>query len=309
MTLFVVTSKGSHEDGAQLAHSAVDCTVLSLEDIISTADVTFADGGHSLSTGDGVEQALAGATVWYNPHSFETLPIGLSRSSDSDWAFAARQYEALLLYFESWIERNSNCIDAPSNQRLWSNKLRQLSLLAEHFPNCLIPSQATAMVAPRHAGKVIKHLSESRMLDARTAFYARLLNNHAFGSGKSQAVPMLLQDFIDASHEFRTFYFGGPTATVITGRTAQCDGIVDMHYYPSSTTEPVSGQIFEAASSFWKRLSKELSLTFFAADYFVVDGIPKLLEINPLFTWSWMPESCSDEVIDAMTRYVQSNNH
>jgi hypothetical protein len=302
MEPFFVGSEISRPDWKALHDVGLPFRFLDLRELLESLHVRFRNGGVSVRL-QGVESSLRGALVWYNPGSFDLLEGTLVGGEDSELGFLSRQFGAALSYFETWLAEQSRCIDSPARQRKWSNKIIQLAgltrVLPEAVPDTLVVCDPSRLVA----GQLVKHASESRMVSGSEAFFAQVLSAATLQRLRAgPTAPVIAQQFVSASHEYRTFFFGRESSTVEFPRDEQTS-MVDVQFHPDRTA---AGRVVEAPVEpmFWRRIRDALGLNFFAADYLLLDSSPVLLEVNPLFSWAWMPAPCVDRVADALRRFL-----
>jgi hypothetical protein len=244
--------------------------------------------------------------IWYNPGSFEMLEDELLEftGADSQAAFEARQFKAVLEYFEFWLPNNCNMIDPPQTQRCLSNKPIQLQSIAKALPSHLIETELISKPDQLTAGILVKHLGESRRIGNDEAFYAQELHNDQLSAlHNGPWTPLLAQQPVSATEEFRTFAFGRESATIRIPRPVSSDRIYDIQFFPDHVARalPVSPTV---SNDLWGSLAEAIGLSVFAVDYVMQGSIPKIFEINPVFSWSWLPDACIDAIADAARAYL-----
>lgn len=273
-----------------------------LRDLLSNLRVTFADGRETNSLGPATRPLTEGR-VWYNPGSFDLLERSLAHD-DTALGFISRQFAVSLAYFEDWLERNCDCVDPPSRQRKWTNKLAQLSCLTEVAPAAIPRTDLISAFADLAPGRVAKHLSERRLLAEEEAFYAQVLNETSIRQlAAGHPTPLLCQEFLNTDLEYRAYCFADETATIKFERRMK-GPIVDLQFSPEAiASATVTDDV--VAPGFWKTIRSALGLDCFAADFVVEEaGSPTLLEVNPVFSWFWLPDPGVEAVGHAAGRYL-----
>lgn len=299
----------SRADGETLHRSGVTVNFLDLGFILRGLNVTFRKKVMEVDF-PGIDKLLSGALIWYQPGSFELLPDVLSQEpqqSVNGSAFTSRQFAAAADFFETWLTQNCLLLDSPSIQRKWSNKLRQLELIARVFPHSLLETRLTSRPIVTGYEAVVKHIGESRLVDGVESFYAQtatpLVISQLAGGPR---IPFMLQERLDSQREYRTYRLGSETVTVSIDRP-QDKETVDVHFFPDLLAD-ARVVLSPVPLSFWDRIQEAISLQYFAVDYALREGGCAIFEINPLFSWSWMPPRCLTIFCSALERsFVVAN--
>jgi hypothetical protein len=278
---------------------------VSIRDIVHDMYVNFSPGQTLCRIGRSAEILTSQSLVWYNPGSFALLEDELSDAAVADGrgSFEVQQYKAVLEFLELWLCDNCRIIESPQTQRRFSNKLLQLHTIARVFPDNLIETELISKPAQLRPGILVKHLGESRMMTKDEAFYAQELSDVQISAlSDGPWTPLLAQRPIAATEEFRTFVFGRETATIRLPRPALEGQIYDIQFFPDCVVRaaPVDSVINQG---FWDSLGASMGISIFAVDYVMQHSIPKIFEINPVFSWSWLPGACIDAVAEATRRY------
>jgi len=272
----------------QVAHYRID-------DIIERYDDLINDPACYLS---GI--GLADRVALYHPGSFEELLFPDS-AEDSEFNFCQRQRATFVRYLEFLLAKYCRLIDDPDQQRKWSNKLVQLSV----FKACgiSVPNTTSRSKMDHRADYVMKVISESRAISPDTSFYCQPFNQDIFsGGGGTSTVPFMVQERLDFAEEYRTYMIGNDFVCISLARPLGVQAI-DVHEFldeieatphvPSS----VELRIFE-------KLQEITGLKIFSIDYCIKDGAPCILEINPLTSWSWLPEPLQTQVTEKYSKLL-----
>lgn len=300
-------ASASFKDWEALTDRGIGLRWVSVCDVLKSIHARFIANETKVDFGDGdVEIFARQSLIWYNPGSFEMLEDELLAIAglDSQAAFEARQFKAVLEYLEFWLSKNRNVIDSPQTQRRLSNKPIQLQSIAEALPTHLIETELISKPDQLTAGILVKHLGESRRTGDDEAFYAQELHNDQLSAlHDGPWTPLLAQRPVSATEEFRTFAFGGESATIRIPRPLSSDRIYDIQFFPDHIAKalPVSPVV---SSDLWGSLAEVIGLSVFAVDYVMQGSIPKIFEINPVFSWSWLPNACIDAVANAAGAYL-----
>lgn len=154
----------------------------------------------------------------------------------------------------------------------------------------------------------MKHLGESRRMSSDEAFYAQELNSDNLSELMAGGpwAPVLAQRPISATEEFRTFAFGKETATIRIPRPPTPGGIYDIQFFPDYVAKafPASQVVTDG---FWSNLGETIGLPIFAVDYVIQDAVPEIFEINPTFSWAWLPNVCIDAIAEAARAYFAAS--
>lgn len=298
-------ASASFRDWRTLAARGVELKWVSIRDVIKRIHVTFLDGKTRVDFGPGTNIFTDRSSVWYNPGSFEMLEDELLEIAEADslTSFEARQFRAVLEYLEFWLPRNCHLIQSPQTQRCLSNKPIQLQVIAKVLPSSLIDTQLVSAPDQLMPGILVKHLGESRRMSYDEAFYAQELNSDQLSDlGEGPWAPMLAQRPINATEEFRTFAFGKETATIRIPRPPALGRIHDIQFFPDYVAKafPVSQVVTDGL---WSNLGASIGLPIFAVDYVMQGATPKIFEINPAFSWAWLPNVCIDAIAEAARAY------
>lgn len=295
-----IGSDVSRLDWETLVSSGMDSRFVNIRDLLTAFHVRFDPALASVKL-LGEYSIVVDGPVWYCPGNLDLLPAQII-PDDSELRFLHRQLESVLVFFECWLGRLGVAIDQPETQRRWSNKLLQLMRLADLLPDFVISTQLVGKAPLLQSGNVIKHVSESRSISHTESFFAQVLTGEAIGLLQSSAlVPLLMQPLISADVEYRSFYFGGNCATVAIPR-GSVEGIIDIQYHPDDIARarlvqcPLPVDILEV-------ISRAFGLAFYAVDYIVADARIHILEINPHFSWAWLPPKCVSGVVENFKQY------
>lgn len=228
--------------------------------------------------------------------------------ADSLSSFETRQFSAVLEYFELWLANNCSLADSPQKQRSLSNKLIQLQVIAEDFPANFIDTELISAPDQLASGILVKHLGESRRISSDEAFYAQELDSDQLSALRDGPwTPVLAQHPVSATEEFRTFTFGRETATICIPRPPTPGLIHDIQFFPDYVAQALPVPPV-ATDGFWGRLGESMGLSVFAADYVMQGATPKIFEINPTFSWAWLPKVCIDAIAEAARNYFNERD-
>jgi hypothetical protein len=290
----------SRLDWATLEATGLRLPFINVRDLLTGMRVNFAAGEVYVQFRRDAE-VKPGSSVWYSPGSLDLFPAQLA-SDNTDLRFIQRQFEAALLFLEDWLSNTCAVIDRPDVQRRWSNKALQLARLAISLSDCLVDTELLSDSQFLSAGHVLKHLSESRAISQTESFFAQILTDqsiHLLRAGES--VPLLMQPLVTGDAEYRTFYFGGESSTVALPCSI-VDGVVDIQFRPEHIEE-ASLVPCPMPDGVLRRISLAFGLNFFAVDYVMLESRVQILEINPQFSWAWLPPDCITGVVEAFSRY------
>jgi hypothetical protein len=291
-----VGSSVSHADWLALSERGVAIEWVSIADLLTDARIEIGNGRSTVVTG------LEGRSVlWYNPGCFGALELDLRFGHVGDQGdFILRQYTALL----ACVEDGLDCIDPPSLQRRRANKLLQAVEMNTLVPDLLIETRVTSDPREMRPGDVAKHVSETRRVTDDTAFYAYRLSAGDITDMTSGArTPIICQPFIGASHEYRTFWFGEHAVTVQIPRP-DSGSEVDIQFFPKLIAD---AKVVETPVELpWSRIRDGMGLSMFAIDYVIPASGPLVFEMNPVFSWAWLPPDCVDPVAEAVKRALEN---
>ncbi|MFD6163275.1 hypothetical protein ACFWF7_32855 [Nocardia sp. NPDC060256] len=287
-------------DWVSLTSSGVVLPYIDIGVLIEHLDVRFADGRVRVDLTGSLPVSAAG--IWYSPGSLDVLAAHIVED-DTELRFLHRQVETAILFLEFWIGAEYPVIDRPELQRRWSNKAVQLAKLATHLPDHLIETRLVSDPQRLRPGTIIKHASESRAISRQESFFAQLLTEESLGEMRGgERVPMLVQRRIVVEAEHRTFYFSGETCTVELPTAAEAV-VVDIQYRPEQIAQAVVVPD-RIDHDILRRISTAFGLNFFAVDYMIDRSVPRILEVNPHFSWAWLPQDCVVGIVEAFTRYL-----
>jgi hypothetical protein len=299
LELVFVGSDVSRLDWATLEATGLRIPFINVRDLLTGMCAKFADGEVRLRFLRDAE-VKPGSSVWYSPGCLDLLPAQLV-PDNTDLRFLQRQFEAALVFLEDWLGNTCAVIDRPDLQRRWSNKALQLARLAISLSDCSVDTELLSDPQFLSAGHVLKHLSESRAISQTESFFAQILTDqsiHLLRAG--ELVPLLVQPLVAGDAEYRTFYFGGESSTVALPRSI-VDGVVDIQFRPEHIEEaslvpsPMPDDVLG-------RISLALGLNFFAVDYVMLESRVQILEINPQFSWAYLPPECITGIVEAFSR-------
>jgi hypothetical protein len=290
-------SKSSLSDWQTLADRGLFIKFWPIAALVSGMQVRFAPEGVTVQSQEHIDSE---GRIWYNPGTFERLESD-SIDQDSEFQFVARQQLAALRFLEAWI--SSRCIDSPALQRRWSNKPLQLGQIADRLPDYLAETILTCDPSSLTAEMVVKHVGENRWISEGTAFYTQCATPALL---KSLAIrpmaPVLGQRRLYADYEYRTFRFGDEGVTVRFPMSGGSE-VIDLQFHPESVklAELVDSVVED---SFWAELTRVFDLNIYAVDFVLVDGRPLILELNPAFSWAWLPPRCLDAIAGSVERFL-----
>jgi hypothetical protein len=294
-------STASFRDWETLAERGVALGWVSIRDIARDLHINFLAGQTRVHLGSNAEILSPKARLWYNPGSFSALEDEISGIVDANGAasYEAQQYKAALDFLEFWLDDNYHMLDSPQTQRRSSNKLLQLHSIAKAMPDNLIETELISSPAQLKTGTLIKHVGESRRITEGEAFYAQRLSEGQLSALRDgPLVPLLAQAPISTREEFRTFVFGEQTATIRLPRPAPASSIYDIQFFPDYVAQAVAVDPVVSVG-LWEILGASMGLSIFAVDYVMQGVVPKIFEINPVFSWAWLPSACIDAVASA----------
>jgi len=286
---FFIGSAISKPSWEALQDCGVEVAFLDISDLIRAMRVRLSRGTTVVDfPGLGIDD-LPGSVAWYHPGQFEMLSEQFV-VQDSELRFVSRQFSAALEFIELWLERNCLCIDSPSRQRKYSNRITQLARLWESDSELLPATIVSSAPDPSFLGMVIKRLSENRYVARSTAFYSRVVDLDALRLLKlGHPCPMVYQERIDSNIEYRTFCMDQYRVTVKMPR-GQGSPVVDMHFHPNTFADAQLASD-PAISDVLSSLQHALGLRFMAVDYAVLNTRVKVFEVNPLFSFEWLPKA------------------
>ena len=290
----------SRLDWATLEATGLRLPFINVRDLLTGMRVNFAAGEVYVQFRPDAE-VKPGSSVWYSPGSLDLFPAQLA-SDNTDLRFIQRQFEAALLFLEDWLSNTCSAIDRPDLQRRWSNKALQLARLAISLSDCLVDTELLSDPQFLSAGHVLKHLSESRAISQTESFFAQILTDQSIDLLRAgESVPLLMQPLVTGDAEYRTFYFVGESSTVALPRSI-VDGVVDIQFRPEHIEE-ASLVPCPMPDGVLRRISLAFGLNFFAVDYVMLESKVQVLEINPQFSWAWLPPDCITGIVEAFSRY------
>jgi hypothetical protein len=252
--------------------------------------------------------ALASAgCIYYHPDSWDLFSFS-PLTGDTSHCFAKRQLLAVSGFLESWLESSAAVVNRPSVSRKASNKLVQLEMLAQCYPEKLIAASLEPSDSCLHLGRVIKHVSESRMVTDVLSNYARVLDLDSVSVlSESKSLPILSQELIKQQSEFRAYIFGQETIIFEFYRGNSSASTVDVHLIPDAFA---GAQEFSAPPDVIRNLRQafvSFGLEYGAVDFFIVDGLLKILEINPLPSWGWLPCRLRERVDEIVVKFSEGH--
>jgi len=236
------------------------------------------------------------------PGQFDLLELQWARQ-DSERGFLARQFSVALQFLEWALEKSSSFVDPPSALRRATNRLWQYNRLLVDLPGLLPATRLASSPAALRPGQIIKRLSESRVVSDDLRFFARRLTKSDLAGNYERFAPVIMQEEIFADIEYRSFVFGSKTVTIALPRPSAAQSI-DIH--ESTQNQPSHAFIVEFAdlSQLWTKVGQSLDLTSFAVDFIRVHQSIMILEVNPLFGWSFAPIECQHQIVAAAVDFA-----
>jgi hypothetical protein len=295
-----VGSDATRAEGTALRNIS-DVLFVNLSEVLRNYSVLFDGRGSYTLDAEWANQICNSPLVWYNPGSLEGLELSLP-TQDTELRFAQRQFSVALHFVEWWIETAATPIDSPTLQRKWTNKLIQMASLSS-VDASFMKSQVACGRSASLEFEIVKHLSECRSvthdLDDYTKWRSADVDAATFSRDR---FPLLYQNLAATSAEYRTYVFGEATVTARFRKAISRDTSPDLHtqegWADSASLECTSA----AALAAIRDLRRHSGLSMMAVDYVhAADGI-NILEVNPTFTWSYLPGDCRDTV-DATAAY------
>lgn len=151
-------------------------------------------------------------------------------------------------------------------------------------------------------GYVVKRVGESRWIGSGAGFYCQLLTSSLKAElAAVDRFPLLSQRFLGANYEYRVFCFGSERATIRFPRPDPLE-VPDLQFHPEKILQATTVGS-DPFGDLWTEIGTLLGLTIFSADFMVEDEKPKLLEVNAVFGWAWLPTPCIEEVCRAFERF------
>ena len=228
------------------------------------------------------------ASVWYYPGCLELTYEQLDLNVPSD-RFIQRQLAAVLFHLECAIDRCHTAIDPPSAQRRWANKLNQLAFFSTLNFLSLPPTVISADCSRDGSLRILKHLSETRAFGSTHSVYARVLNPDLAVAFSHAPCPFIVQDLLVADFEYRAMFFGSSYMIVSIDRRSLGPDCIDVHCLDNIAEYTSTCSIPSDALDALLRLRSLIDLNVFAIDFFIQNGRLVPLEVNPQFSWAWLP--------------------
>lgn len=266
-------------------NEVVPLRFVNIGDLLSDLDVRLGGGQGAIVRSR--LATLAGETIWYQPGQFDMLPESLVSEVDSSYNFLARQFSVALSFVENWLEAHALCVDKPSTQRRWSNRVLQLTEIARAHSDALPQTRIGVSTEETPPGYLLKRLSESRRVAADLDFLAQIPEPTEVASlRRGSPTPVLIQEVAYSDTEYRTFVLGRHSVTVALPRDRGAP--LDIHADFESFKKARIAETLQP--DLWESVQRALELNFFAVDYVLVEGgWPLIFEVNPLFSWEWLP--------------------
>lgn len=203
---------------------------------------------------------------------------------------------------------NAVWVNHPASVYAAENKPYQLMCAAK--AGFEVPATRIANVAPRDELPVwnadhrvaIKALDSFllRLGDADAFFYTRDVSREELGAGALQAIPVILQRFLEPKVDIRVTVVDRvcfPIAVTRDGSGIVGDWRLQKREATFSRCElPASVQKACVA------LMRSLHLEFGAIDLALVNGVYYFLEINPTGEWAWLVESAGMRIDEALVK-------
>ncbi|QDK82616.1 hypothetical protein EXU85_30005 [Spirosoma sp. KCTC 42546] len=276
-----------------------------LEFCLSISIEFLAVGTRIKSSKFDIDKILKSKIIYY-PYNFESIyfdPI----KNDSSYRFAKRQLAALVYFLESSFSSSANIINSPDNGRKWSNKLYQLESIAKFLPEYKLSSTLQSSYADSKLHSVIKHISESRQIN-KVNVSLSLKANKAVKTDLNQGVslPYINQEFINEAFEYRCYVFGDESVLLRFSREGLPKDIVDIHYNNDLLLTPTIDHITHIHLTIIKKVHELTNLKMFAIDFFhSKNNNLRLLEINPLSSWYWLPKHARTAIDQAFIKFIK----
>ena len=234
--------------------------------------------------------------VWYQPGCFDLLPLQLI-GQDTSLQYLQRQAMVIISYLEDRLVDLVRLVDKPSDQRRATNRLHQLDAIRTVCPHALLSSMLWHGEDLTTSGEdwVLKSLSESRDIDNNTKAYAQVFDNsHVEPTRNDFDLPGLAQAIVKNNKEYRSYCIFEEIYTIEISKP-KMEKVVDTRYFPEKTKTYTTVDGFLPEEDVQK-LRKYLGLNLMTIDYALVGDQAKIFEINPLFSWAWLPSQISSDI-------------
>lgn len=244
--------------------------------------------------------------IFYHPDSWELFFFS-PLPNDTSHYFAKRQLLSVSAFFEVWLENLSSLANRPAVSRSSSNKLLQLQTLARYHPHTLIKTSLVSSKGGVRLSSVLKHISESRVINEGLLNYSQLVGLDTLKVlSENMGLPVLSQELVAEDTEYRTYFFGERNLTLQFDRGRSPVGPVDVHLVPGALTRAREAFLITEIMEDLTKVFRSFGLAYGAVDYFVTNGCLKILEVNPLPSWGWLPQKLRAKVDEAVIAFASS---
>lgn len=233
--------------------------------------------------------------IFYHPESWDSVAYS-PLDGDTSHFFAKRQLLSVCAWFERWLELSTRVSNSPSLSRLASNKLLQLHTLASAHKELLVATDLTSSQHGLKIGRVVKHVSETRVIDENTMNYAQLIDGGIVEFLSAQkGLPVLCQDLLNEPVEYRAYLFGRHRTVFEFSRSDDPTNL-DVHLAGDSLMGPRSVSLPNKLVESLSAILFSFGIQYGAIDFFIVDGSIRVLELNPLPSWAWLPKQFREKI-------------
>ena len=120
------------------------------------------------------------------------------------------------------------------------------------------------------------------------------------------SVPVICQERLVEPEEYRSYFFGDRCVTLAIQRTGLPAQRTDIHFDSSVLDTAAITSIPGKVVNELRDIKALTGLNVLSIDYFIVNGSLRVLEINPLTSWAWLPPLARLPVVAAIRDYLHS---